>query len=96
MTIHAKRKRIDAIDQRLVRLLNQRAQLAVELGDLKQAAGLRVHDPRRERRILRRVRRLSGGPLDARAIELLWNRILRESRRVESRALRNSNSRSHQ
>ena len=47
------RKRIDALDRRLVAMLNERAELAREAGRAKRAAGRRaIRDAEREREVL--------------------------------------------
>ena len=51
------RRRIDAVDEQLVRLLNSRSACAVEIGRLKRRLGLPVYSPEREAWILERVMR---------------------------------------
>ena len=86
MTIDDLRRRMDEIDERLVRLLNERAACALEIGKLKHALGLDVYQPDREAEVLRHVR-ASGeravGPLGAAAITRLFERIIDEARRIE-------------
>ena len=53
-TIDDWRSRIDAIDRKLVELLNERAQCAMEIGHLKRSQGVPVYQPDREREILDR------------------------------------------
>ena len=86
MKIEDLRAEIDRVDDELLRLLNRRAQLAVDVGTLKLAAGLPVHDPDREQSILARLCQTNTGPLDHRAITKLFGRIIQESRRIESQA----------
>jgi chorismate mutase len=81
--IDALRRRIDELDERLVRLLNERAGCALSIGRLKQALGLEIFQPERERDVLRHVRELNGGPLDEHAIVRLFERIIDENRRLE-------------
>ena len=80
------RRQIDAIDQKLLKLLNERALLALEVGRKKRAAGVALRDPRREAAILARMREQNPGPLTAPAVARLFRAILAESRRVEARA----------
>jgi chorismate mutase len=87
MKINDLRTRIDAVDEQLVRLLNVRAQLAIEIGRTKRAEGIAVHDPQREREILRLAIETSPGVLDHEALEHLFHEIVRESRRAAERAL---------
>jgi chorismate mutase len=81
--IDALRRRIDDLDERLVQLLNDRAGCALEIGRIKQALGMEIYQPDREREVLRHVRELNGGPLDAHAIVRLFERIIDEARRLE-------------
>lgn len=84
MDIEHWRREIDDIDQELLRLLNMRARLALKVGALKQAADLPFCDPDREQTVLQRLQEINCGPLDERAIDKLFRRIIRESRRVQS------------
>ena len=83
MDIEHWRKEIDEIDAELLRLLNMRARLALKVGALKQAAHLPFCDPERERLVLERLQEINPGPLDERAVDKLFRRIIRESRRVQ-------------
>ena len=83
MDIDHWRKEIDEIDAELLRLLNIRARLALKVGALKQAAHLPFCDPERERTVLHRLQGLNAGPLDERAVDKVFRRIIRESRRVQ-------------
>lgn len=80
------RRRIDALDQQLVALLNQRASCALEIGRLKEAAGVPVYQPTREAEVLTNVRQHNAGPLDAGAMTRLFERIIDEARRLERQA----------
>ena len=86
MDIEHWRREIDDIDAELLRLLNMRARLAVKVGALKQAANLPFCDPERERSVLRRLQEMNDGPLDKRAVNKVFRRIIRESRRVQGAA----------
>jgi|RhiMetdeSRZDD1v2_1073273.scaffolds.fasta_scaffold633550_2 chorismate mutase len=81
--IDAWRRRIDAIDEQLMGLLNSRSACAVEIGRIKRALGLPVYSPEREAWILDRVMRENPGPLDATAVRRVFERIIDESRRLE-------------
>jgi chorismate mutase len=83
MDIEHWRNEIDEVDAELLRLLNIRARLALKVGALKQAANLPFCDPQRERTVLERLQEMNDGPLDERAIDKVFRRIIRESRRVQ-------------
>ena len=77
------RRRIDGIDDQLMRLLNSRSACALEIGRLKRQLGLPVYSPEREAWILERVERENPGPLDAGAVRRVFERVIDESRRLE-------------
>ncbi len=83
MEIDAIRKRIDLLDDVLLRIFNERARLALEIGHLKKGTGLPVFDPAREKRIFARMKDENPGPLDGGAIVRLFERVVDESRRLE-------------
>lgn len=82
MTLNDHRRRIDELDRELVRLLNRRAQISIQLGQLKRDVGLPARDEAREERILHNVERANPGPLDREALRVIFRAVLSESRRV--------------
>lgn len=80
------RRRIDAIDEQLMRLLNSRSACALEIGRIKRRLGLPVYSPEREAWILDRVARENPGPLDPTAVRRVFERVIDESRRLERMA----------
>ena len=77
------RREIDAIDERLVKLLSERAECALQIGHEKKLAGLEVYQPSREADVLNHVQRINMGPLDDAAMKRLFERIIDEARRLE-------------
>jgi chorismate mutase / prephenate dehydratase len=79
------RRRIDALDQRIVRLLNERARLAIAAGTAKAAGGRRTaRDDARERDVLQRVARENGGPLPQADLLAVYRRLMSATRRLQS------------
>ena len=77
------RKRIDLLDESLVRLLNARAACALEIGRVKRAMNVPIYQPDRETEVLRNVQAVNHGPLDQQAIKRLFERIIDEARHLE-------------
>jgi chorismate mutase len=77
------RKRIDLLDESLVRLLNARAACALEIGRLKRDMGVPIYQPDREAEVLKNVQAVNNGPLDQPAIKRLFERIIDEARHLE-------------
>ena len=79
------RRRIDALDRRLVAQLNARAEVARQLGRLKSDDGRAVRDPEREREVLLRVAAANEGPLPQADLLALYRRLMLATRRLEAR-----------
>jgi chorismate mutase len=80
------RRRIDVIDDQLLRLLNVRVACALEIGRLKHDAAMPIYDPEREKKVLAVVREAAtklAGPLEAEAVVRIFERIIDEARRAE-------------
>lgn len=83
MTIDDIRIEIDRLDRELLKIFNERAALALKIGEIKKELGLPVYDPAREKRIFERMRQDNPGPLDNEAIVRLFERVIDESRSLE-------------
>ena len=83
MTIDEIRQEIDRLDSELLRIFNERASLALKIGEIKKGLQLPVYDPSREKRIFARMKDENRGPLDDQAIVRLFERVIDESRRLE-------------
>ncbi len=70
------RDRIDAIDAELVRLVNDRAKVATEIGLLKQSSGDTTYAPAREREVLDKVVAQNRGPLADRTIRAIYRELM--------------------
>ncbi|HET9613684.1 MAG TPA: chorismate mutase [Candidatus Limnocylindrales bacterium] len=80
------RRRIDALDRRIVRLLNERAELARRVGRAKQVAGGRaVRDPEREREVLLRVSMANNGSMPQADLLAVYRRLFAVARSLERR-----------
>jgi chorismate mutase/prephenate dehydratase len=77
----ALRQRIDALDERILQLFNERAALVRRIGELKGDGP--VYRPEREAQVLRRLREANGGPLPAEAVERLFTELISACRALE-------------
>ena len=92
-TLEDLRKNIDRVDEVLVRLLNERARCACEIGRLKKELGVEIYQPDREKQVLDHVRGVAAeGPLGPDAIARLFERIIDEARRLERRVAQEDNA----
>lgn len=80
------RKRIDSLDEQILRLLNARADCVHEVGELKRAEGLEIYAPEREEKVysslVERNERL-GGRLPEGAVRAVYREIMSASLALE-------------
>ncbi len=81
--LKALRSTIDDVDRRLVQLLNERARLAQQIGELKQAEGAPVYRPEREAEVLRRVAAGNAGPLSDAGLLAVFREVISACRSLE-------------
>ncbi|MGE0800185.1 MAG: prephenate dehydratase [Lautropia sp.] len=80
------RAAIDDVDSRLLELLNQRAQLAVQVGSVKKADNdAPVYRPEREAQVIARLQAANAGPLPAGAVAAVWREVMSACRGLERR-----------
>jgi len=70
------RDRIDAIDEQLLGLLNQRAALAEEVAQRKRASGSGFYAPERERAIIDRLQSRNSGPFPTSSIRPVFQEVI--------------------
>jgi len=83
MDISDWRKKIDDLDRKLVGLLNERANAAVEIGRLKRNTDLPIYEPEREREVIANAQRVNQGPLAARDLAGIFERIMDVMRGIQ-------------
>ena len=70
------RRKIDGLDEQIVRLINERAAAARAIGVLKQKSGLPVYEPNREKDVFDHVKRANPGPLSDVEVVDIYERII--------------------
>ena len=78
------RSRIDDLDRGLLALLNQRAALASEVGELKKREGSVAFRPEREAQVIDRLRLTNSGPLMSESVAPIWREIMSACRALET------------
>jgi chorismate mutase/prephenate dehydratase len=77
------RQAIDALDRRIVALLNERGQLAQRIGATKAHRGAGIFAPDREQQVLENVQDANAGPLDASHLRAVYREVLSAMRALE-------------
>jgi chorismate mutase/prephenate dehydratase len=77
------RKKIDALDEKLLALMNERARIASEIGKIKRANRSDLHARSRELEIYDRLIRLNKGPFPNEAVRAVFREIMSASLALE-------------
>jgi len=83
MSVDELRRKVDALDKEIVRILNERARVTHEIGKIKTAANGPIYVPGREEEVYRRVCELNEGPLRDDSIRAVYREIMSGCRRTE-------------
>ena len=80
------RDKIDAIDDEILKLVNERAKLARQIGHVKQTGGKDdgvIYRPEREAQVLRRLQAQNQGPLENEAVSHIFRGVMSNCRALE-------------
>lgn len=83
-TLAQLRIQIDAADRELLALLNRRAELANEVGEIKRAEGSPVFRPEREAEVIHALQSSNPGPLKPGGVASIWREIMSACRALEA------------
>ena len=77
------RNKIDEIDSKLVRELNERTKLVLEIGKIKHQSGGEIYAPDREDAVLRRIVEKGNGPLPEDSLRAIYREVMSASLALE-------------
>ncbi len=83
MELERLRKKIDLLDLRIIRLLNQRARLSQKIGRLKAKSNKSVYSPGRERAVYERIESNNQGPLSNETLKAIYREVMSGSLALE-------------
>ncbi len=78
------REEIRQKDREIVRLLNERGSLSVEIGRIKGDMGMDLYDPSQEARLFGCLAELNEGPLSDEALRNIYREVVSSSRELQS------------
>lgn len=76
MTLDELRQRIDDLDHQLVQLINERAKVVVEVGELKSKTDKPIYAPDREKQVFARITEANEGPLPDKTLKAIWRELM--------------------
>ena len=82
-TLAGLRVEVDRLDKELVALLNRRAELSTQIGQVKDRQGLEIWSPAREEEVLAKALAASKGPMPPETIRLVFREIMSSSRALQ-------------
>jgi chorismate mutase / prephenate dehydratase len=77
------RQAIDKLDAQIVKLLNERTQHVLAIGEIKRKSGAEIYAPHRERVVLNRVTKLNAGPLTNDGLRAIYREVMSASLALE-------------
>src|SRR6516225_8328027 len=77
------RASIDKLDLHILKLINERAGLAAEIGKVKNDHGAEVFSPSREEEVLHNVLEANKGPLDENTVRAIFREVMSGSRALQ-------------
>jgi len=77
------RRQIDAVDLKILALLNERTKIVEQIGSIKKTMSLPIYEPKREDEVFRNVTSQNAGPLSAEALKRIFERIIDEMRTIQ-------------
>jgi len=78
------RRQLDDVDREIVAVINRRAELAQQIGQLKRSESQSVYDPSREADVLRQALANNPGPLSDEAVRAVFREVVSGSRAVQN------------
>lgn len=83
MSINSYRKKIDQIDAKVVKLLNEREEMSQAIGRTKLKSNAGIYAPHREKEVLDNIKKLNTGPMSIEAFEAIYREIMSSSLALE-------------
>jgi chorismate mutase/prephenate dehydratase len=81
------REQLDIIDEQILSLLSERAEVIMKVANFKRHHDIPVYIPEREASIIERLRTINPGPLPGDAIERIYRAVVEEMRKFENEGL---------
>lgn len=81
--IEEHRVAIDALDEQIIALINERAGHSLAIRALKPAAGMELYDPDREEKIFQKLEAVNDGPMHSEDVRELYGTLLKVMKSIK-------------
>jgi chorismate mutase/prephenate dehydratase len=85
MNLDDLRNQIDSLDSEIMRLLNERISVVLQIGEEKKKSGAEIYVPAREREVFEKIRQLNAGPLPEESAHAIYREIMSAALALETR-----------
>jgi len=76
MSLEKLRKHIDELDNQLLKLMNERARVVVEIGKFKNKTDRPIYAPDREKKVIEKIIKSNHGPLPDKCLTAVWRELM--------------------
>lgn len=83
MKIKKERRAIDALDKKIINLLNKRANISKKIGSVKRKLNKSIYAPDREKEILGNIKKINKGPVSNESLVSIYREIMSSSFSLE-------------
>ena len=70
------REKVDSVDDRIVKLLNERANLVLDIANVKNEHNVKAYSPDREKQVYERVIAKNAGPLPNKCLKAVYRELM--------------------
>ena len=84
MNMDELRQEIDSLDSEIVRLLNERINVVLKIGEEKKKSGAEIYVPAREREVFEKIQKLNAGPLPEESAHAIYREIMSAALALET------------
>lgn len=86
--MESEREQIDILDEKILKLLSNRAKLSISIAQIKSQNKMPILSPQRENNLLEKIIANNTGPFDSEAIRNIFNSIMDESKRLQNQVVK--------
>lgn len=83
LTLPELREQIDAVDRKILALINRRLNIGKAVGDIKKQSGAQILDRSREKSVIDKLSQINKGPANRQLLQYIFNVIITATREIQ-------------
>jgi chorismate mutase / prephenate dehydratase len=84
MNLDDLRDKIDQLDEQIIKLLNERIEVVLNIGEEKKKSGAEIYVPAREKAVFDKIKRLNKGPLPEESAHAIYREVMSAALSLET------------